>query len=65
MIASMPTSMKTKSGVRNTCTCELHDLLRSVKRHRYIDIFNKRYCIQKIAVFALSKPYANSIVELK
>lgn len=27
-----------KSGVRNTCTCELHDLLRSVKRHRYIDI---------------------------
>lgn len=38
MIASMQTSMKTKSGVTNTCTCELHDLLRSVKRHRYIDI---------------------------
>lgn len=38
MIASMQTSMKTKSAVRNTCTCELHDLLRSVKRHRYIDI---------------------------
>ena len=34
----MQTSMKTKSGVRNTCTCELHDLLRSVKRDKYIDI---------------------------
>lgn len=38
MIASMQTSMKTKSGVRNTCTCELHDLSWAVKRHRYIDI---------------------------
>ena len=38
MMASMQTSMKTKSGVRNTCACELHDLSWSVKIHRYIDI---------------------------
>ena len=64
MIASMQTSMKTKSGVRNTCTCELHDLSRSVKRHRYIDIL-KGTVFRKLQYFALTKPYANSIVELK
>ena len=36
-----------------------------VSQETQVHWYLKRYCIQKIAVFALSKPYANSIVELK
>lgn len=36
-----------------------------VSQDTQVHWYLKRYCIQEIAGFALSKPYANSIVELK